>query len=563
MKERNSKAKAPSSRIQEEEPRPMDLDALEEDYRPGTGYVEDTAFDREDYVDPRQAYAEARRAARTETEAGEAETDDDFEDDDEYEDADEGEEGEADPVDSAEGAEAEGVDEEDDADGEEPEVQSGNKKGYDPERQIRNLSQITHDPNDSSRRKRKRTKLNKIKERVAGGGNLKKRRRGDKGGIGLEFNADYDNRSDVEEYRGHIQVLENGLGFMRSEKCNFLARDMDIVIPKEMVHRYGLRTGHEIEAFVRLKRNRKQKVVTHLISIQGEPIETWRPAPYFQTLTSVNPFEFYHLSTPSDPDKSMALLELLTPIGKGQRGLIVAPPRTGKTMLMEKIANGIAKNHPEAEIIVLLIDERPEEVTHMTRKVNGKIYASCLDKPIEEHISLCHMVSEMAQRKIERGKDVVILLDSITRMARAYNNQLKSSGRTLSGGVDAKALMEPKKFFGAARKIEEGGSLTIIATALVQTGSQMDEVIFQEFKGTGNMELVLNRRMAEKRIYPAIDIGMSGTRREELILPPEFLKAANRFRRYLSNLTEANQMPAALQAMEKYKSSAEFIQAFV
>jgi transcription termination factor Rho len=277
----------------------------------------------------------------------------------------------------------------------------------------------------------------------------------------------------------------------------------------------------------------------------------------------VNPHEFYRLSSPQDVDKSMVLLELLTPIGKGQRGLIVAPPRTGKTILMEKIANGIAFNHPDADMIVLLIDERPEEVTHLQRRVNGKVYASCLDRPIEEHIALTQMVLEMVERKVERGRDVVILLDSITRMSRAYNNQLKSSGRTLSGGVDAKALMEPKKFFGAARKLEEGGSLTIIATALVQTGSQMDEVIFQEFKGTGNMELVLNRRLSEKRIYPAIDIGMSGTRREELILPQEYFKAATRFRRYLANLTEANQMPAAIQALEKYKTTQEFIQAFV
>jgi transcription termination factor Rho len=282
----------------------------------------------------------------------------------------------------------------------------------------------------------------------------------------------------------------------------------------------------------------------------------------FHALTSVNPHENYKLSSPVDNDKSMILLELLTPIGKGQRGLIVAPPRTGKTILMEKIANGIAYNHPEADVMMLLIDERPEEVTHLSRKVKGKVYASCLDKPIEEHIALTQMVIDIAQRKVESGKDVVILLDSITRMARAFNNQLKSSGRTLSGGVDAKALMEPKKFFGAARKLEEGGSLTIIATTLVQTGSQMDEVIFQEFKGTGNMELVLNRRLAEKRIYPAIDIGMSGTRREELIMPPEVFKAASKFRRYLSAMTEANQMPAAIQALEKFKSTQDFVVAF-
>jgi transcription termination factor Rho len=230
---------------------------------------------------------------------------------------------------------------------------------------------------------------------------------------------------------------------------------------------------------------------------------------------------------------------------------------------MEKIANGIAANHPEADILMLLIDERPEEVTHLSRRIKGKVYASCLDRPLEEHIGLSRMVMEMAMRRVECGKDVVILLDSITRMARAFNNDLKSSGRTLSGGVDAKAMMEPKKFFGAARKVEEGGSLTIVATALVQTGSQMDEVIFQEFKGTGNMELVLNRKLAEKRIYPAIDIGLSGTRREELILPPAWYKASQRFRRYLANLTEANQTPAAIQALEKFKTTEEFVNAFV
>lgn len=465
---------------------------------------------------------------------------------------------------------AEDGDEDSDFDGEEGEGEEeedtfGNgtsgrpRKGFDPQRQIQNLSQISHESNDSQRRFRKRNKLNKIVTRMKPGG---KRTPGQQGGA-LDYSADYDPRSEAEEYTALIYVTENGHGFMRSERINFQAQDIDIVIPREMVQRFGLRSGHKIQAIVRAKRNRRQKVVSHLLFIQDEPIETWRPTPPFHTLTSINPHEFYHLSSPSDEDKSMTLLELLTPIGKGQRGLIVAPPRTGKTILMEKIANGIARNHPEAEIFLLLIDERPEEVTHLTRRIKGKIYASCLDRSIDEHIALTQMVIVMAERKVERGKDVVILLDSITRMARAFNNQLKSSGRTLSGGVDAKAMQEPKKFFGAARKIEEGGSLTIIATALVQTGSQMDEVIFQEFKGTGNMELVLNRRLAEKRIYPALDIGMSGTRREELILPPEYHKAASRFRRYLANLTEANQMQAALQELEKFKSTEAFINAFV
>lgn len=431
-------------------------------------------------------------------------------------------------------------------------------KVFDPDKQLKNLQQITHESNDSSKRRRRRVKIEKIRTR----GVKRKRRRNEDGHVPLDYSTDFDNRSEIEEFTGYIQVMENGFAFMRSERMNFINQELDIFIPREMVQRFALRSGHKINAIVRLKRNKRQRMVTHLLGINDEPIETYRPSTVFTSLTSINPCENYRLSAPVDPDKSMMLLELLTPIGKGQRGLIVAPPRTGKTVLIEKIANGIANNHPEAEVMLLLIDERPEEVTHLTRKVKGKVYASCLDKPIEEHIALAQMVIDIAMRKVERGKDVIILLDSITRMARAYNNQLKSSGRTLSGGVDAKALQEPKKFFGAARKIEEGGSLTIIATALVQTGSQMDEVIFQEFKGTGNMELVLNRRLAEKRIYPAIDIGMSGTRREELILPPEFFKAASKFRRYLSNMTEANQMPAALQALEKFKSTKEFAESF-
>jgi transcription termination factor Rho len=471
-------------------------------------------------------------------------------------------------------------DDEDDFDDEEDEIQDdegaangnviGRSKGFDPNRQIENLSQVSHESNDSLRRKRKRTKLNKIVSRNGGGdrgqnGHGQNGRNGDRRGKreSLDFSPSFDPRSDAEEYTAVIQIADGGHGFMRSARLNFQEQDYDVVIPREMVNRHGLRTGHVIQAIVRGKANRKQRVVTHLLAVQDTPVEKWRPFPNFHTLTSVNPHEFYRLSAPKDEDKSMVLLELLTPIGKGQRGLLVAPPRTGKTMLMEKVANGIAANHPEAEIMMLLIDERPEEVTHLTRRIKGKVYASCLDRPIEEHITLTQMVIEMAERKVECGKDVVILLDSITRMARAFNNQLKSSGRTLSGGVDAKAMMEPKKFFGAARKVEEGGSLTIIATALVQTGSQMDEVIFQEFKGTGNMELVLNRKLAEKRIYPAIDIGMSGTRREELIMPPEFFKAAQRFRRYLSNLTETNQMPAAIQALEKFKTSEDFVKAFV
>ena len=481
-----------------------------------------------------------------------------------------------------EGAEApDGLDEEDLDD--EPEEASGEigeaggDKSFDPTRQIKNLTQISHESNDSLRRRRKRAKVSRLQNRGQNGnqynynnnghnnnnGNRHHGRRKDRHSEGGGDNSnDFDPRSETEEYTGFIQLVDGGHAFMRSEKVSFTSQDADILVPREIVNRFGLRSGHKIHGIVRMKKNRRQKMVTHLLEVQDQPLDIWRPSPMFHALTSVNPHEFYRLSSPVDNDKSMILLELLTPIGKGQRGLIVAPPRTGKTILMEKIANGIAYNHPEAEVMMLLIDERPEEVTHLSRKVKGKVYASCLDKPIEEHIALTQMVIDIAQRKVESGKDVVILLDSITRMARAFNNQLKSSGRTLSGGVDAKALMEPKKFFGAARKLEEGGSLTIIATTLVQTGSQMDEVIFQEFKGTGNMELVLNRRLAEKRIYPAIDIGMSGTRREELIMPPDMFKAASKFRRYLAAMTEANQMPAAIQALEKFRNTQDFVVAF-
>jgi transcription termination factor Rho len=476
----------------------------------------------------------------------------------------------------------------DELDGESGESsEPGADKSFDPTRQIKNLTQISHESNDSLRRRRKRAKVSRLQNRGQNGNQFnnnsnsnnsgnngnnnynngnrhggKRRDRRDENGGGGDNTIDFDPRSETEEYTGFIQLVDGGHAFMRSEKVSFTAQDADILVPREIVQRFGLRSGHKIHGIVRGKKNRRQKVVTNLLEVQDQPLDIYRPSPMFHALTSVNPFENYRLSSPVDNDKSMILLELLTPIGKGQRGLIVAPPRTGKTILMEKIANGIAYNHPEADVMMLLIDERPEEVTHLSRKVKGKVYASCLDKPIEEHIALTQMVIDIAQRKVESGKDVVILLDSITRMARAFNNQLKSSGRTLSGGVDAKALMEPKKFFGAARKLEEGGSLTIIATTLVQTGSQMDEVIFQEFKGTGNMELVLNRRLAEKRIYPAIDIGMSGTRREELIMPPEVFKAASKFRRYLSAMTEANQMPAAIQALEKFKSTQDFVVAF-
>lgn len=438
---------------------------------------------------------------------------------------------------------------------------------YQVNRKFNNLNNPTHDSNDSMRRNKRRNQMNRIKNKF-----FKKR---------PYDNAPFDPNNPQQQgqqplyqqgpptpveipteiFEGVVHLMDRYQGYMRFAKQSFFPRPTDPWISKDFIEQYGLRTGLTITGKVGMRKDRR--VLMELLTIEGEPPVDWHMVPYFHSLTSVNPYEFFHLSTPSDVDKSMTLLELFTPIGMGQRALIVAPPRAGKTILMEKIVNGITANHPDVEAMVLLVDERPEEVTHLQRRVNAKVYASCLDKPISEHVAVSRMVIEMAQRKAERGKNVVLLLDSITRMARAFNNQLKSTGRTLSGGVDAQALTEPKKFFGAARKNEEGGSLTIIATALVQTGSQMDEVIFQEFKGTGNMELVLSRKLAEKRIYPALDINQSGTRREELILPADYYKASIKFRRYLSTLGETNQVPAALQAVEKYKTTQAFVREFV
>ncbi len=430
------------------------------------------------------------------------------------------------------------------------------KKNYEMQKKLKNLSSVTHDSNESIRRRKRRSQINKLNNKI-----IKKKNKGENGGH--ENMGAYDPESPIVIETGYLAIGDNRIGHLRTNEFSFFPQPNETMVPRDFIDSWGLRTGLNLKCETRNRKNNPGKVVTKIMEIEGGPVKDWKEVPHFQDLTSVNPYEFLKLSTPKDFDKSMCLMELMTPIGRGQRALIVAPPRSGKTVLMEKIVNGITANHPEVEAFLLLIDERPEEVTHLSRRVNATVFASCLDKPIDEHLSLSRMVIEIAQRRAEQGKDVVILLDSITRMARAFNNQLKSSGRTLSGGVDAQALQEPKKFFGAARKLEEGGSLTIIATALIQTGSQMDEVIFQEFKGTGNMELVLNRKIAEKRIWPAMDINMSGTRREELIMPESYYRASLKFRRYLSTMSEANQVQAAIQAMEKNDTTDDFVKEFV
>ena len=416
--------------------------------------------------------------------------------------------------------------------------------------QINKLSVESYEANDSVVRQKKRSALNKLKK--------KKKKKSSHSA------TDFDPNSEVLTQEGIFEQTKEGHGFLRNQEHRFLPQDLDPLIPKTLSEKLGLRTGLHLKIKTQTHKSGNKQIAIEILEIEQKPATNYANTKLFQNLTSVNPFECFHLSTKNDRDTSMSFLELLAPIGKGQRSLIVAPPRSGKTMLIEKIVNGINQNHPEAETFLLLIDERPEEVTHLSRVVDARVFASCLDQPIEEHVSLSKMVIEIAMRQAEKGKDVVIVLDSITRMARAFNNQLKSSGRTLSGGVDAQALQEPKKFFGAARKLEESGSLTIIATALIQTGSQMDEVIFQEFKGTGNMELVLNRKLAEKRIWPAIDINLSGTRREELIMPKDYYKASTRMRRYLASInSEASQTQAVIQAIEKHDTIQEFVNQFL
>ena len=365
---------------------------------------------------------------------------------------------------------------------------------------------------------------------------------------------------------GVLEVLPDGFGFLRTPETSYLASPDDIYISPSQIRRFNLHTGDTIEGEVRTpKDGERYFALVKVDQINGEPPENSKHKILFENLIPLHPNKVMHLERDIKGDENITgrIIDIIAPIGKGQRGLIVAPPKSGKTVMLQHIAHAITSNHPESVVIVLLIDERPEEVTEMQRSIRGEVVSSTFDEPATRHVQVAEMVIEKAKRLVEHKKDVIILLDSITRLARAYNAVVPASGKVLTGGVDANALQRPKRFFGAARNIEEGGSLTIIATALVDTGSRMDEVIYEEFKGTGNMEIHLNRRMMEKRIYPAIDIGMSGTRREELILPPEYFKASGRFRRYLANLTETNQMPAAIQALEKFKTTEEFVKAFV
>jgi transcription termination factor Rho len=358
---------------------------------------------------------------------------------------------------------------------------------------------------------------------------------------------------------GVLEILPDGYGFLRSPDYNYLPGPDDIYVSASQIRKFDLKTGDTISGNVRPPHEgQKYLALAKIKAINFESPEETRNKILFDNLTPLYPQERVKMDTVRD-NISGRVMDLLTPAGKGQRGLIVAPPRTGKTMLLQSIANSITTNHPEVVLIVLLIDERPEEVTDMQRSVKGEVISSTFDEPAARHVQVAEMVVEKAKRLVEHKRDVVILLDSITRLARAYNTIAPPSGKVLSGGVDSNALQRPKRFFGAARNIEEGGSLTIIATALVDTGSRMDEVIFEEFKGTGNMEIILDRKLVDKRVFPAIDIQRSGTRKEELLIPKEDLQRIFVLRRVLNPLSPVEAMELLITYLEKSRNNAEFL----
>ena len=360
---------------------------------------------------------------------------------------------------------------------------------------------------------------------------------------------------------GVLEVLPDGFGFLRNMDTSFTASTDDIYISPSQIRRFNLHTGDMIEGEVRIpKDGERYFALNKLDKINGLPPEDNKHKIMFENLTPLFPKEQMRLERDIKNEENITgrVIDIISPIGKGQRALIVAPPKSGKTVMMQHICHAIAANHPEVELLVLLVDERPEEVTEMQRTVRGDVIASTFDEPAARHVHVAEMVIERAKRLVELKKDVVILLDSITRLARAYNNVLPSSGKVLTGGVDANALQRPKRFFGAARNVEEGGSLTIIATALVDTGSRMDEVIFEEFKGTGNSEIHLDRRLYEKRVFPSIQLNRSGTRREELLLAPEILQKTRILRQFMYNMDEIEAMEMVLKSMKATKNNSEF-----
>ena len=360
---------------------------------------------------------------------------------------------------------------------------------------------------------------------------------------------------------GVLEILPDGFGFLRSPDTSYTASTDDIYISPSQVRRFNLHTGDMIEGEVRIpKDGERYFALTKLDQVNGDLPENNKHKVMFENLTPLFPKEQMRLERDIKGEENITgrIIDIIAPIGKGQRALLVAPPKSGKTVMMQHIAHAITANYPDSHVMVLLVDERPEEVTEMQRSVKGEVIASTFDEPAARHVHVAEMVIERAKRLVELKKDVVILLDSITRLARAYNNVVPSSGKVLTGGVDSNALQRPKRFFGAARKVEEGGSLTIIATALIDTGSRMDEVIFEEFKGTGNCEIHLDRRLYEKRVFPAIQLNRSGTRREELLLSPEILQKSRILRQFIYNLDEIESMELMLKNMKTTKTNVDF-----
>jgi transcription termination factor Rho len=430
---------------------------------------------------------------------------------------------------------------------------------------------------DKKRRRRRRRRRggegdSNTRNNTGGGGNSRGQRGGGQrggggGGNRRGGNSDRSRRTRPTPYTGEVVtgpiegILElhpKGYGFIRDHKKNYSAQDSDAFVSSSFIEKHGLREGILICGEVGPGTRGQGPRLKSIESIDGRTLEEYAKVNFFDDLTAVNPNEQIKLEHGTKP-VTMRVMDLVTPIGKGQRALIVAPPRTGKTMLLQDIAESVSINHPEIKLIVLLIDERPEEVTEMRRNVQGEVIASSMDREVESHVRLSQLIIERGKRLAEAGEDVFILLDSITRTARAFNKWVGNTGRTMSGGLDVKALDIPKKMFGTARRFDEGGSLTVCATALIDTGSRMDEVIFQEFKGTGNMELVLSRDLADRRIWPAIDITLSGTRREELILDPEVLDGTTLLRRSLVSLRPVEAMEQLIQTLERFPDNAEFL----
>jgi transcription termination factor Rho len=357
---------------------------------------------------------------------------------------------------------------------------------------------------------------------------------------------------------GLLELHPNGYGFLRSPSNNYSRERTDPFVPGTMIEKYSLRPGLMITGMVQQARKQQGPRLREITDVDGVPPEEYVNVKTFDSLTAINPQEWLRLETGPEP-LTTRVMDLLTPLGKGQRALIVAPPRTGKTIMLQHISHGVSQNYPELKLIVLLIDERPEEVTDMRRNVNGEVVASSLDQDVESHVRLSQLIVERCKRLAEMGRDVFLLMDSITRLARAFNKWVGNTGRTMSGGVDIKAMDIPKKLFATARAFEEGGSLTVVGTALIDTGSRMDELIFQEFKGTGNMELVLDRKLADRRVWPAIDITQSGTRREELLHDPDTLHAVTMLRRTLTSMHHVDAMEQLTKQLGRFKSNDEFI----